>query len=191
MDVTYASPRLAGKIELWNELKSLQIAPPWCIVGDFNSVMCSDERSPPGKSLACFQKWMHTKSLIDHGFNGPKYTWSRGDDIQQRMARFDKAFSNMNWQWMFPEASVMHCPHFYSDHYPILIRTRSTNPVMLGKRPFRFEVAWLLHWDFISFTEKNWKKGGRLLDITKKLIDKLRMWNKKISATLENARKDW
>ncbi|MEX5523364.1 hypothetical protein, partial [Bacillus cereus] len=46
MTVVYASPQERRRIELWEELTSFkdQVMGPWCVVGDFNSVLYESEK---------------------------------------------------------------------------------------------------------------------------------------------------
>lgn len=41
---------------------------PWCVMGDFNAVLSSDERSLKGKASACFRDWVNNRGMI--GFQG-------------------------------------------------------------------------------------------------------------------------
>lgn len=94
--------------------------------------------------------------MADMGFIGPHFTWSHGNDVQQRkVARLDRAPADISWQQKYPEASVAHCAHAYSDHCPLLLCTKSARLAPMGVGPFRFEAACLSDKRFMEFTEKN------------------------------------
>lgn len=79
--VTYASPKLTHRAVLWSELGETQILSPWFVVGDFNVVLSSEERSLVGRPSTCFHEWVHKRELIDLVFNGPRFTWSHSNDV--------------------------------------------------------------------------------------------------------------
>lgn len=86
--VIYASPRPSV---LGSELGELQISAPWCMLGNFNVVLSSEERLPVGKPLVYFQELVSKRGFIDLGYNGHCFTWSHGSDVQQRRsARLDR-----------------------------------------------------------------------------------------------------
>lgn len=131
--IVYASPKPKERGDLWEELGSLRVTSPWCVAGDCNSVLISEERCLEGRSSTNFQEWVRRRGMIDLEFNGPRYTWSHGNDANQRKsARLDRALGDGDWQSLFPEATVIHCPHAYSDHCPILLRTQAKVRSTLG-----------------------------------------------------------
>lgn len=87
--------------------------------------------------------------LLNAGFTGLVITWNHGRDIEARQsARLDRLLFNDEWRRFFPTASVVHLPHSYSDHCPLLLQTSPPQSIGLGKHPFRFVAAWMDHDDF-------------------------------------------
>ena len=69
-------------------------------VGDFNSVTSKEETSTPlnfdhSKSSG-MNNWISTHGLIDLGYLGPKFTWTRGKSPQTfKGSRFDRTLCNI------------------------------------------------------------------------------------------------
>ena len=93
----YASPRQIERKNLWRDLGNIATSmdKPWCVVGDFNSYLCSDDKwggGPPNwTAMNQFKECIQECNLIDIGFKGPKYTWERGK-VKERI---DRCLGNM------------------------------------------------------------------------------------------------
>nr|GMD60285.1 uncharacterized protein LOC109175135 [Ipomoea batatas] len=86
-----------------------------------------------------FVDWIQTEGLIDMGFSGPRYTWTKGLPTgQAKAARLDRVLCNLSWRNLFPASTVTHLPRVSSDHTPLLIRMfdEATNRV---KPTFKFQ----------------------------------------------------
>lgn len=141
----------------------------------------SEERSPMGQTSNLFVDWVTDDGMIELGFNGPRYTWSHGNiATQRRNAHLDRSLCNEQWRHLFPEASILHCSHEYSEHCPILLKTKCVMPVRLGDRPFRFQAAWLTDRRFIAFVKESWPHRGSLLQRTDQLAQSTKVWNRTI-----------
>lgn len=155
------------------------------MLGEFKLVVTGDDRSPIGRVLSCFQVWVNRKGLINLSFNGPRFTWNHGIKLQRRKsARLDRELADMSWQQRFLEARVTHCPHAYSDHYPVLLNTQGNEVRPVGERPFRFEAAWLSHRHFLKLTKDNLNKGSSWLETIAK-------FTKRSSKTVEHGGRQW
>lgn len=92
----YASSVNALRSQLWIELGRLSknIQGPWILSGDFNNILHVEEKQW-GSSRRTgvsnrFSNWFHAARMIDLGFKGPRFTWSKG-----RLAkRLDRAICN-------------------------------------------------------------------------------------------------
>ena len=68
---------------MWRDLNQnvLTLKDPWMEVGDFNSVVDAEESTNPKKisQNRCldFANWIFDHSLLDMGFIGSKFTWTR------------------------------------------------------------------------------------------------------------------
>lgn len=63
------------------------------------------------------------------------------------------------WRRAFPEATLTHLSHSYSDHTPILLRTLGQPSARLGLRPFKFQAACMMHSDFDRLVHDSWIVG--------------------------------
>ncbi|XP_057418408.1 uncharacterized protein LOC130712598 [Lotus japonicus] len=147
LTVVYASPQERRRIELWEELTSFkdQVMGPWCVVGDFNSVLYESEKvggAPINRAAVNrFQDCLNLCLLDDLGAKGTPFTWQRGNLLE----RLDRAVANDLWRTMFPVASVTNIPLPFSDHCAVLIRLNAEDR---RPKPFKFLAAWLNHPDF-------------------------------------------
>ena len=87
----------------------------------------------------------------------------------------------MRWRHLFQEANVLVLPRVRSDHHPILVELE----VMSGRanglaRPFRFEVAWLQHGEFIDFIKTNWETDITMPEALEGMSAHLKVWNKEV-----------
>ncbi|KAI9107903.1 hypothetical protein K1719_021239 [Acacia pycnantha] len=77
----YAIPDHVHKQVLWNSLLNFAstMAYPWTVIGDFNDIACSEERtgglSRTESRFSLFSDRMRSCNLMDLGAVGPKFTW--------------------------------------------------------------------------------------------------------------------
>ena len=82
--VVYGSPDCGLRRKIWEalDLTSFGTEGPWLSTGDYNSVMSTDEVSLPTHwnchRSASFNDWVFDQGLVDMGFSGSKFTWTRG-----------------------------------------------------------------------------------------------------------------
>lgn len=145
LTVVYASPHVNLRETLWIELLSFaqQCTHPWPVTGDFNDTISLDERNHGGPEMQrrCtrFKHWIENTGLIDLGYSGPKFTWSRGRDWSTiKKARLDRALCNTAWRLKFQEGAVRHLMKAQSDHAPILIATTGFIHLAQATKPFHF-----------------------------------------------------
>src|SRR3954470_19652118 len=103
--------------------------------------------------------------LLNLGFHGPAFTWSRG----RVQARLDRVISNRSWFQKYTNNTIMHLPKVKSDHCPILLRVADRRHVITSQKPFRFLASWLLHEDFSRFVQDNWNNTCSVQKATKVL----------------------
>ncbi|XP_031098763.1 uncharacterized protein LOC116002705 [Ipomoea triloba] len=181
----YGSPNLPLRKKLFTDL-SANISDPhscWLICGDFNSVTNRDEVSNTESFMssrcADFVDWISREGLIDLGFEGPKFTWTRGKNTTSyKAARLDRALCNGEWKLRFPNAKVEHLPRLNSDHIPLLI---SCNPATTSYecKKFIFNFAWTIHKDFRSCVRDSWLPNRDLEDNKTAMAVALIEWNKR------------
>ncbi|KAL4340431.1 hypothetical protein GQ457_08G021740 [Hibiscus cannabinus] len=143
--------------ELWDQLRALDPGDdsPWVVGGDLNVIGNSAERrgGSDRRLGVCprFCEFMNESGLIDMGFSGARFTWSRGNLSQ----RLDRCLCNVAWYNFFASSEVHHLLRLGSDHRPILLKSTSEHSER-GRRPFRYIVAWNDHEDFHRMLATNW-----------------------------------
>jgi len=115
---------------------------------------CSDHLA---RRCANFNNWIENNGLIDLGFSGTQFTWSRGlNPDTRKYARLDRGLCNQAWRMRFQEAGIRHRIQNQSDHCPLLLFPNNFGPMHHGQRPFRLQAAWITHENFTSFLTQNW-----------------------------------
>lgn len=104
------------------------------------------------------------------------FTWNRGTLFK----RLDRAISNDEWLWIFPEATVLHLPKINSDHRPILICYRRDSDSRQNPKPFCLMVSWLTDAKFKEFFSKCWNSKIYFIISTKEFAEKVSRWNKEV-----------
>ena len=160
----YGSPRFRERCLPWGNLKILSERHnlPWAVMGDFNDVVCDDEKMRGNgvckRRVEEYTSCMNFCNLIDLGFIGPK--------------------GNLKWKSCFPEAFVKHLARINSDHCPLLLALDNP-PIRIGERPFWFQPIWLSHTSFPPIVRDAWE--GNQQNIRSAIITftlKARNWNK-------------
>ncbi|KAG2277304.1 hypothetical protein Bca52824_059859 [Brassica carinata] len=102
---------------LWGDLKRVieNIDEPVLVGGDFNTIMRLDERSGGNGRLSpdslAFGEWINELALGDMGFRGNTFTWRRGKDTRNFVAkRLDRVLCSAQTRVRWQEAVVSHLP---------------------------------------------------------------------------------
>ena len=129
LSVVYGSPNPSLRRTLWKDLNKnlIDLSEHWMIVGDFNSVTTAEEVSHGGRfdNRRCtgFLNWIYEQELINLGFTGPFFTWTRGTStFSFKGARLGRALCNPEWRFTFERATITHLPKLNSDHSLLLIK---------------------------------------------------------------------
>ncbi|XP_058777111.1 uncharacterized protein LOC131651466 [Vicia villosa] len=101
----YGLNRLDQRKVLWKELDNLNIQGPWCLAGDFNNVLCSQDKIG-GKivieaEFKDLEDMMRNNDLAEMTNNGDYYTWSNKHNIGTIYSIIDKILGNTDWQKRF------------------------------------------------------------------------------------------
>jgi hypothetical protein len=103
----YSPCDLFSKKRLWVDVlvaKYVEVADLWCVVGDFNSVRCAEERkrcgalSLPTVSVddsSWFNLFIQKLGLLDLPLLGRKFTWVQPNGAC--MSRLDRMLVSSNW----------------------------------------------------------------------------------------------
>lgn len=185
-----------GKRRLWDSLglvlsQSSRVAA--CLIGDFNSILDSGERSGSGwrmssREISEFKNFVEENSLQDLGLQGRKYTWYRSNG--KCKSRIDRALINDKWAETWSNSGLRGLPRTISDHCAIIMQTKHED---WGAKPFRFVNAWLSHPQFREVVEKSWREGGLagwggyvVKEKLKRLKEDLKRWNRDHFGHIDN-----
>ena len=164
----YASPRIAERHILWNNL--IQTAKlhdlPWVVAGDFNEPLSGEDklwgRAMSVSRSLLFKECLDKCNMIDIGFLGPRFTWTNRRDIQALIQeRIDRVFVNPSWCLLYPEARVIHLTRCHSNHCPILLEMQLITNIG-RKRPFRFQTCLLSEPSFRPIVSRAWSDSPTL-----------------------------
>lgn len=158
----YGCPERSRRRVSWDTLRGLagDSTLPWCILGDFNDMLFSEEkrggREQPAGLLRGFTKAIDDCGLLDLGFVGEKFTWERwrgtASWVQERL---DRAFANHDWKTLFPQAELRVLEVSTSDHLPIFLQLHK-QVYIPKKRRFKFENVWLLEDEWTQIVKNGW-----------------------------------
>jgi hypothetical protein len=176
--------------------KYVEVADLWCVVGDFNSVRCAEERKRCGvlslptaivDDFSWFNLFIHKLGLLDLPLLGRKYTWVQPNGAC--MSRLDRMLVSSNWLVEWGDVNLWALPRDISDHCPIILRYSNFD---WGPKPFRFNNHWLKHKGFLEVVLKGWSSsigtgwlGVRVKEKLKTLKGVLKVWNKEVYGGLE------
>ena len=143
----YAPCNLQGKRDQWDELKLLKSSfhdGPWYIVGDFNSIRHQHERINSSHSvgnstsISEFNTWISDMALEEIRSVGRNFTWYRPNGTV--MSRLDRFLLSDEWLSQWPDTTQFVLDRDFSDHCPILLRSRIID---WGPKPFKIMDWWL------------------------------------------------
>lgn len=163
---------------------SVTINKPWLVVGDFNDIVCANEKKGGGQVFArkCnkFRENIEDCSLSDLGCNGPKFTWHEpiyhgGQSIFKRL---DRALSNEKWKLIFANFQIRVLTRVeFSDHHPIMISLNG-NYTERSPKPFRFESAWMVEYGYMDRMKGFWSNKDDLLHNLQRIVNDPTDWKK-------------
>lgn len=112
-------------------------------MGDFNVVTNREEvnNKETFSQSRCtdFNDWITDEGLVDLGYTGTPFTWSRGKDSTTfRAARLDRVLCSIDWLDVFPHANVTNLLACNSDQSPILLNLTNSNNCKNDK--FKFQA---------------------------------------------------
>ncbi|CAL1391746.1 unnamed protein product [Linum trigynum] len=193
----YASPRQSEQSILWKNLlnQSKQIDIAWLLTGDFNAIRDLGEKAgPPANNTVrrckLFNDRINSAELLDLGFSGPKFTWTRGNESTTvKASRIDRSLCNPRWNLAFPNTSVLHLPRTQSDHNPILTMIQMQENSGPGSRPFRFEAAWLSDSRLQDLVSNAWDSLVPLPSALVNLAGTLQDWNVNVLGSIQQRKR--
>ncbi|XP_020270846.1 uncharacterized protein LOC109846036 [Asparagus officinalis] len=132
---------------------------PWIIFGDFNTVLCNEEKlggSPVTDSDTLdFRSFIDDCQLCHMKTLGCFFTWNNKQDPDTRVwSRLDRTLINDNWIQQLNSSHVEFMVPRLSDHSPGIISVYED--CSYGKKPFRFFNMWTKHADFLPTVSHIW-----------------------------------
>ncbi|KAK6119835.1 hypothetical protein DH2020_046430 [Rehmannia glutinosa] len=188
----------ADRRPLWANLVHTRTiySDPWLLLGDFNSVLKSDERrngsvvSP--HEIKDFEECCFELGISDLQFTGLFYTWTN----MTVWSKLDCAMVDHNWILAGFNSRVEFLPSGSSDHSPCVVSLFDIQSS--GKTPWRFFNMLAEHQDFHQVVQDGWQSHYRgttqfvLCQQLKGLKDNLKALNEKhfshISSRAKNAK---
>jgi hypothetical protein len=194
-------PERGRRKKSWNLLRNLSQLPslPWCVFGDFNDILSSEEkkgRSERAPSLIRgFRQAVLDAGSIDLNMSGYEFTWFKSLGTTRAVEeKLDRALVSSNWCNLFPNATLECLTASSSDHYPIWLTCKPQINPQRSTHRFKFENVWLAESDFSNLVRQQWRSYNDS-SITQKLsncANDLVQWsrnNNKLQHDISQARK--
>ncbi|KAK0599556.1 hypothetical protein LWI29_006326 [Acer saccharum] len=177
--------------DIWGFILQVQqsLSIPWCIGGDFNTVLNEAERKG-GEfnkwSAAAFNNFMLQAKVIDIPLRGGDFTWSnnRVGGSWTRLDRFLVSPIILSW---FSNFEQIRLPRLISDHHAIGL---GAVRAYWGPRPFRFSNCWLEEKSLMEDINKEWVENKIIGSSSSILLFKLRGAKRKIKRWVAANMKD-
>lgn len=153
----------------------------WFVCGDFNEILYGYEKMVgvprDERRMELFRNVLTDCNLVDVGFSRRWFTWERGNlpktNIRERLGR---GVTNEEWMAMFPEVTIQHLTHSFSDHCPFLVNTKKAAQEVTEKA-FKFEAWWTMEESFKEEVKNIWgTSSGNLMQKLDRLKHGLRSW---------------
>ncbi|KAK0607568.1 hypothetical protein LWI29_016836 [Acer saccharum] len=154
----YAANIEGERKELWKYVVEVQnsFPIPWCIGGDFNTVLSPDERRGRGcdmVSIRNFNDFVLRAKVMDLPLDGMPFTWTNSR-VSAAWARLDRFLVSPEFLLWFPHLVQRGLPRSVSDHNAIILGEKVVD---WGPKPFRFFNGWLEDKRVMSEAIKGWK----------------------------------
>ncbi|KAJ8425485.1 hypothetical protein Cgig2_023901 [Carnegiea gigantea] len=167
----YGLNQLQQRKQMWSNLSSSQpIQEPWCIIGDFNSILYKEDRIGGGdvllQDIKDMNEFMDSCEMHEMRSIGPYYSWTN----KTIMSRIDRALINEMWSIHFNFTQVRYKANSLSDHTPLVVQFL---PSPKPKPRFQYCDMWAKHPYFLSSISASlpspggslkWKKLKHFLD---------------------------
>lgn len=197
----------AERRPLWDYISSHSLAfshTPWILLGDFNSIMHSDQREGGATSWLShsedFQQAAHLAQLIVIPYQGLKFTWHNGQNSAQNIQKkLDWVLGNSSLIQCWPSTSATFLPRTVSDHSAAVVMFWP--PMKPKSFQFKFLNLWTSRDEFLPTVSQAWNievLGDPMMRLAAKLKSvkvALKAFHKlhssHISSRVLEAKKNW
>ncbi|XP_074292176.1 uncharacterized protein LOC141619040 [Silene latifolia] len=162
MSVIYRCNKVYERIPLWDSLRNMRqaINGPWLVMGDFNNVLAMCERVGSEVSnyeLRGFQDCVDDCGLVDLPTHGAYFTWNNKHEPGAMVfSRIDRAMSNDDWLYHYPDSITMFHPEGEFDHCPCTINLVAGGDKRKGS--FKYFNIWGKDPQFLALVKEIWDK---------------------------------
>ncbi|VFQ90921.1 unnamed protein product [Cuscuta campestris] len=145
--------------ELWKNLSNHKVPSPWCVLGDFNTILHLDEKiggtQVSREDLQDFQDCLNECGLEDLPYEGPKFTWTNNQETGRRIySKLDRVLGNVSWVLSF-NLKVYFKEEGISDHSPMILKSLVQDRKHAS---FKFCDMWTLDPHFPNIVAEIWDK---------------------------------
>ena len=192
----YGNPNFQERRHLWVERLQLDPGSPRMCIGDFNQVICQEEkvglRPCSQGQIELFKEFLYNTGLMDFDIKGCKFTWfSNPRDGFITRERIDRCIATWEWRSLFPNAVVTAVPAITFDHCPLILDCK---PKVGDGGRFKYEAFWEDHEQCADVIRRGWGKTFSDQDSWLNLLEKTRLCKRELSewnnVTFKNAARE-
>ncbi|XP_042944830.1 uncharacterized protein LOC122278715 [Carya illinoinensis] len=159
-------------------------------MGDFNEITSHGEKwgglPRSFRQMEEFRQSLAVCNLGDISYVGSHYTWCNNrEGTGFTKERLDRGLVNCAWHDDFDSNLVTILPTLCSDHNPLYISSKATDPTPRTHRKiFRYEASWAKQEECVAVIKRAWLgslQTGSRVDVTRRSLERcrfpLREWN--------------
>ncbi|XP_074291194.1 uncharacterized protein LOC141617962 [Silene latifolia] len=174
--IVYGSNSDSERITLWEQINQIkdQCFKPWCICGDFNSILDYNERlgrEVTWSEIKDFRQCVDYCEVSDIVAHGSFFTWNNKQDPYTRVfSRIDRCLINIEWLWLFPDSSAYFIKEGTFVHCPCICYR--SNEATVRNTSFKYFNMWSLDSKFKEVVATEWNKnisGVKMYQVVTKL----------------------
>ncbi|XP_013608138.1 PREDICTED: uncharacterized protein LOC106314876 [Brassica oleracea var. oleracea] len=164
----YGDPVRHKRQIVWDNLKTigLNMNAGWCLVGDFNELMNSSEKSGgPAHEESSFYPFRNMASgcrIKEIPSSGDKFSWVGVREVVNSgvkenvwvQYRLDRTFGNAEWFRLFPRSHTHYLERLGSDHRPILTKIIGAGTKHVGR--FMYDKRWSNNPEVEEIVRQSW-----------------------------------
>lgn len=148
---------------LWHNLDTVQQAfisdSAWCLLGDFNTCLCSEETNNSNNwtaSIREFKDFVSNLGLTDLNCSGPLFTWWDKNTSSPVQKKLDRCLVNCHWLHNFSLSFARVLSRGLSDHNPIAVSLGFVQERVF--KPFQFFQHLTLSPSFLPEVASAWQE---------------------------------